>query len=119
MTVIKIIGFTLAAGALPVAQQNLIGSGLDDTARAIEKASPVYVLSLISILFAWTIFSLFKLLVKTNERHHEEWAEREEALAAEREIRHRQMLEMGEKMTEAMTGVKTVVEKCRRGDIHR
>lgn len=111
MTGIKLLGFSLFAGGLPVAQTLIdVGAG----AKTFEQATPTYVLAAVCIIFAYTIVALFKQLVKQGDRHHEEWAKREVALAAEREARHKAMLEMGEKMTAAMVGVKTVIENCHR-----
>lgn len=110
MTGIKLLGFSLFAGSLPVAQTLI--TDVTNTAKTFEQATPTYVLAVICIVFAYTIVALFKQLVKQGDRHHEEWANREIALAAERETRHKAMLEMGEKMTAAMVGVKTVIERC-------
>lgn len=111
MTGIKLAIFSAAAGSLPIAQM-MVPADLTSTARTIEQSTPTFVLALICIIFAGTIVALYRQLVKTSERHHEEWAKRETALAEEREARHRQMLDMTEKMTAAFTGVKTIIEKC-------
>lgn len=113
MTGLKLMGFSLFAGSLPVAQAT-IPTDITSAAKTLEQSTPTFVLAAICIVFAYTIVALFKQFVKQGDRHHEEWANRETTLAAERELRHKQMLEMGEKMTSAMVGVRTVIERCDR-----
>lgn len=112
MTGLKVIGFSVAAGGMPIAG---ILDGLGGDASTLAKSTPTFVLAVVCIVFAITIVALFKRLVKTDERHHTEWATREITMAEEREKRHTEMTELILRNTEALAGVKTVVAFCQNG----